>query len=67
MGKVVKFKPKQAISPDDPLRVEVHICGLCGGEHFWLYAKAVSEDVSIHGIACSRCGNEVQGTWQPKP
>ena len=69
MGKVVKFNNE--ISPpnqdDPPSRIEVHVCGLCGSEHFWLFERPLTDKITLHGIACSACGNKVQGTWQPKP
>ena len=65
MGKVIKLNKEIPNADDPPLRVEVHVCGLCGSENFWLYKKPISEDFTLHVIACSACGNQVQGTWQP--
>ena len=67
MGKIINFTPPTPPDelPEQPKRVEVHVCGLCGSENFWLFQKSITKDVSIHGIACSRCGHQVQGTWQP--
>ena len=65
MVKVIKLNKEIPNADDPPLRVEVHVCGLCGSENFWLYKKPISEDFTLHGIACSACGNQVQGTWQP--
>ena len=66
MDNVVKFTRKTK-HPNDVDRVDIHVCGVCGSEQFWLLAKSITDDVAVHGIACARCGNKVQGTWQPQP
>ena len=43
MGKVIKLNKEIPNADDPPLRVEVHVCGLCGSENFWLYKKPISE------------------------
>ena len=49
MGKVIKLNKEIPNADDPPLRVEVHVCGLCGSENFWLYKKPINE----HSYLCN--------------